>query len=97
MSKRRDPLNVVVTWDDACDRNLTCGWDGTIDAVAKLAETAPLYKNRQTVGFLVYVNEEALWLAHDYDRDEGEVGKLVIIPLGWIVDVRSGRRVLFHR
>lgn len=95
---KRDPLNCTVTWDDACNRAEDgIAWDGAFETAAKIAIVAPLYKGRQTAGFLVYINEEALWLAHDYDRDEGQVGHLTVIPLGWVVEVRTSRRVLYSR
>jgi hypothetical protein len=96
--KRRGPLNCIVTWDDACNRQVDgLHWNGTIESAMKIAEAAPLYKGRQTAGFLVYINEEALWLAHDYDEEEDQVGNLTVVPLGWIAEVRTARRVLYKR
>lgn len=93
----RDPLHVVVTWDDACDRNVTIHWDGSLDAASKVVDAAPLYIGRQTSGFLVYLNTDILWLAHDYDRDESEIGSMSVIPLGWITKIRTARRVIYKR
>jgi hypothetical protein len=88
---------VVVQWDDACDRSVSIEWDGTFEKAHKAEAVAPLYRNRQTTGWLIYVNDDALWLAHDYDQDEQEVHNFTVIPLGWVNAVRAGRRVLFIR
>lgn len=93
----RAPLHVIVTWDDACDRAVHAVWDGTFETAARIAEVAPLYYERQTTGFLVLVDAEALWLAHDYDREESEVSNFTVIPLGWVTKVAAGRRVLYRR
>lgn len=94
----RPPLNVIVTWIDACTRSVTVTWDGTAEATRKIAEEAPLYTNRKTSGFIVAVNEDALWLAHDYDEDEKQAGNLTVIPLGWVTRVTSARgTILFAR
>lgn len=94
---RRDPLSVIVTWDDACDREKTFEWDGSFELAASIADSVPLYKDRQTAGFLVFINEEAVWLAHDYDRNEKEISKLCVIPLGWVTAIHAGRRTLYKR
>ena len=91
------PLQVVVAWDDACDRTVSLDWDGSFEAAKKVEALAPLCWNRQTTGWLIYVNEDALWLAHDYDQDDQEVHNFTVIPLGWVSAVRSGRKVLFIR
>lgn len=93
----RTPLHVIITWTDACDRNETFLWDGTFDAAYKAAEKAPLYHNRQSTGFLIFINDEAVWLAHDFDPEENEIANLSVIPIGWITLIKTGRKVLYVR
>lgn len=94
---RRHPLQIVATWDDACTRTATVEWDGTFETAKKVAEVESLYRGRQTVGFLIYVNAEAVWLAHDYDEHENQVGNLTIIPLGWVTKITSARGTVLYR
>jgi len=95
-----EPLKVVVTWDDACSRPYGASWDGTFETAAKIAEVAPLYVGRQTIGWLVLVDERALWLAHDYDAEEngGEVSSFAVIPIGWITSIKTLRgKTIYER
>lgn len=90
----RRPLEIVVTWDDACARHTEAAWDGTFDTLAKIPGLAPLYHGRQSIGWLTFVNEEALWLASDYDAEEGLVSSFSVIPLGWVTRIRTTKGVV---
>lgn len=93
-----EPLKVVVTWDDACARHTEGAWDGTLDTAAKIPALAPLYHGRQSMGWLTYWNEAAVWLASDYDAEEGLVSTFSVIPLGWVTKIKTHKgKIIYER
>lgn len=94
----RRPLHVIVTWNDAADRQETCSWDGTFETARRIPESVKPYLGREATGFLGYVDSEWLYLASDYDAPDGELGKWAVVPVGWITKVvMASGRVLYSR
>lgn len=81
------PILVEIDWTDARDLNEACKL-GDVAAFATLV-------HRTTSGFLVYVDEERVVLAHDWDPPE-EVGNFTIVPTGWVTKIkRANGRVIY--
>lgn len=94
----RRPLKVTVWWDDAADRHETCDWDGTFETALKIAEKVTPYRDRETTANLGLVTAEWVYLASDYDHEDGELSKWSVIPLGWVTKIAiANGRVLFTR
>lgn len=96
MAKR--PLHVIITWDDAADRNVTCEWDGTFETAARIPEIVHPYLGREASGFLGFINEAWVYIASDWDAADQEMGKWAVIPLGWVSKITTANgRVLFSQ
>lgn len=98
MIKKRKPLQVVVTWDDAVSEPRDCvKWDWTHEGIAKIGETVDLVRNRGTMGYLGYVDADKLILFKDFDSD-GELANSTTIWTGCISKIEIVRgRTLFTR
>ena len=86
------PQLVVVEWVDACDRVQLSGTLGAVLDRAKLMR-------RESSGYLLKTDEFLTVLARDYDppenaEEEPEVGGITVIPTGWVIAIRAGRRKL---
>ena len=86
------PQLVVVEWVDACDRVQLSGTLGAVLDRAKLMR-------RESSGYLLKTDEFLTVLARDYDppenaEEEPEVGGITVIPSGWVLAIRAGRRKL---
>ena len=93
ISKMFKPLLVVVTWDDP----KTTHDSYTLDDVLQ-GKGAGLQLNRQTTGYLCYLNEEYLELYSDWDEEDREVGSGTAILLVLVKKVKvANGRILYTR
>lgn len=82
------PLHVEVTWDDPKSTHDSY----TIDDVLR-GRGAGLQRNRKTVGYLGYINDEYLELYSDYDQGDAELGggTAILLVLVRKIKVANGR------
>ncbi|MER3407681.1 MAG: hypothetical protein C4292_02525 [Nitrososphaera sp.] len=84
VGRKRTPSLVTVRWHDAVSYPTLQGTRAVILAEAVLVK-------RETVGFLVYKDNERTILAHDLDEprvpDETEYANITVIPTGWILEI----------
>lgn len=97
---RRQPLGVIVTWDDAVSEPRACvDWDWTPEAIKKIGEDedSNLVRDRTTRGLLGYIDEQTVKLFKDFDKDNC-LGNSTAIPTGWISKITTMTgRVLYER
>jgi hypothetical protein len=93
-SRRFKPMLVVATWDDPKSAHDSYALEDVLQG-----KGAGLQRNRQTVGYLCYVNEEYLELYSDYDEADDEVGGCTAIL--WVlvrkVKVERNGKVIYTR
>lgn len=80
--KPKKPPRVEITWIDACDKFEQY----TLEEARSLQLV-----ERHTTGYLIHQDEERTVLAHDWDPPN-EVCNVVVIPSGWVKQVRGGKR-----
>ncbi len=86
------PLLVIVYWDDPKSTHDSY----TLEDVLQ-GKGAGLQRNRQTVGYLCYINEEYLELYSDYDEADGEVGGGTAIILSLVKKIkRANGKVMYE-
>jgi hypothetical protein len=85
------PLLCTVEWDDPKSTH-DCY---TLDDVVQ-GKGAGLQRNRQTVGYLCYINEEYLELYSDWDEQDREVGGGTAIILSLVKRIkRANGKVMY--
>ena len=84
---------VVVKWDDPKSTH-----DSYMLEDVVRGKGAGLQRNRQTTGYLCYINDEYLELYSDYDEEDAEVGGGTAIILSLISRIRiANGKILFTR
>lgn len=84
------PKKVTVEWVDACTRVELHGTLGSMLDRAKLTR-------RESQGWLLRYDDDLTVIARDYDAPESDgeepmVGDVQIMPSGWVIAVRHGRK-----